>query len=90
MYSLPREKTGTSPVFPERHLNPSDNTQKLKNGTLQGNLQFIHLRNLANLEPAEQIKMKNYSNYQSVCLSQNLDDIAKDVLDLKEHIKRLH
>ena len=34
--------------------------------------------------------MQNYSNFQSVCLDQNLDDIAIDVLEMKENSVSVH
>jgi hypothetical protein len=34
--------------------------------------------------------MQNYANYQSVCLAQNLDDIAQDVIKTKGHMNGLH
>ena len=52
--------------------------------------QWIQMRNLADPESSESKKMQNYTNYQIVCMLQNIDDIAKDVLEIKEHIKKLH
>ena len=34
--------------------------------------------------------MQNYANYQSVCLSQNIDDMAQDILQTKSHMIGLH
>jgi archaellum component FlaC len=30
------------------------------------------------------------SNYQTICLHQNVDDLAKDVLDVKNHVSEIH
>ena len=38
----------------------------------------------------ENEKLHNYTNYQIVCMLQNIDDIARDVLEIKEHIKKMH
>lgn len=32
----------------------------------------------------------NYVNYQAVCLHQNVDDLVRDVLDIKGHVSKLH
>jgi len=34
--------------------------------------------------------MHNHSNYQSVCLAQNLDDIAQDIMQTKVHFNGIH
>ena len=57
---------------------------------MQAYPQFIHLCPPIATEPSEQIKLQNYINYQSVCLTQNLDEVAKDVYTLTEHSKKLH
>jgi chromosome segregation ATPase len=36
------------------------------------------------------VRLQNYANYQSVCLAQNIDDIAQDVLQTKIHMNGLH
>lgn len=36
------------------------------------------------------MRLQNYANYQSVCLAQNIDDIAQDVIQTKIHMNGLH
>jgi len=80
MYGLPRERPGNIITLPERSLEPTNNTPKFKNGYVQSDLQFSHYRSSSEDEPTEPVKFLNYNNYKSVCLAQNLDDLAKDVL----------
>jgi hypothetical protein len=80
----------SSTLLPKKSLGPSNSTPKFSNGALQADLQFVHLRSPTTVKPPEHLKLQNYINYQSVCLAQNLDNIANDVYDLKEHRKKLH
>ena len=48
------------------------------------------MRNLSDPEQSDSENMHNYTNYQIVCMLQNIDDIAKYVLEIKEHIKKMH
>jgi hypothetical protein len=80
----------SSALLPEKSLGPSNNTPKFSKETLQADLQFIHLHPPTATEPSEQIKLQNYINYQYVCLTQNIDEVAKDVFTLTEHSKKLH
>jgi chromosome segregation ATPase len=34
--------------------------------------------------------LQNYSNYQSICIAHNLDDLAQDVLQNKGHVNGIH
>jgi uncharacterized membrane protein len=34
--------------------------------------------------------LQNYSNYQSVCIAQNLDDLVQYVLQTKGHVNGIH
>jgi predicted nucleic acid-binding Zn-ribbon protein len=36
------------------------------------------------------VRLQNYANYQSVCLAQNIDDIAQDLVQTKIHMNGLH
>ena len=51
---------------------------KIKNGSVQSDLQFLHYQSSSEAEPIELVKLLNYNNYQSVCL------------EVKYHVRRIH
>jgi hypothetical protein len=91
-YDLPREKEtlGKSTIIPERYLGLGNFTPKYKEGTLIADMDFIQYRKASEEKSQDIIRMQNYSNYQSVCLAQNIDDMAQYILQTKSHITGIH
>ena len=76
---LPRSGKEKRTELPYRHLGPGNHIPKFQNDMV-ADLDFIKYKKL-DADPSQDIiKLQNYSNYQSVCLAQNLDDIAQDVI----------
>jgi len=48
------------------------------------------MKDMSDPDQTESTKLHTYTNYQIVCMLQNIDDIARDVLEVKEHINKLH
>lgn len=88
-YPLPRAGKEKKSEIPTRSLGTGNHTPKFQNN-LVADLDFIHYRKSDDPAPQENIRRQNYANYQSVCLAQNIDDIAQDVLKTKGHINGLH
>jgi hypothetical protein len=91
-YTLPREEEsfGKKNPLPERALGPGNYAPKFKDGSLVADLDFIHYRKATDEKPQDIVRLQNYSNYQAVCIAQNLDDIAQDVVQAKSHITGIH
>lgn len=89
-FSLPRAQYDLTTKINERYLEPANYRRTFKNGTLKSDFQWIQMKNMSDADKSETEKMHNYTNYQIVCMLQNIDDIAKDVLEIKEHIKKMH
>jgi hypothetical protein len=88
-YPLPRSGKEKRTELPYRNLGPGNHNPKFQNN-LVADLDFIQYRK-ADAEPSQDIiRMQNYANYQSVCLAQNIDDIAQDVIKTKGHMNGLH
>jgi hypothetical protein len=88
-YPLPRSGKEKRTELPYRNLGPGNHNPKFQNN-LVADLDFIQYRK-ADAEPSQDIiRMQNYANYQSVCLAQNIDDIAQDVMKTKGHMNGLH
>jgi hypothetical protein len=69
-------------------LGPGNYTPQFPND-LVSDLDFIKYRKTDASAPQDIIRLQNYANYQSVCLAQNLDDIAQDVIKTKTHLNGL-
>jgi hypothetical protein len=76
-------------TLPQRNLGPINHTPTFKNN-LVANLDFIQYRKTKAEKSQDIVRLQNYANYQSVCLAQNIDDIAQDVLQTKIHMNGLH
>jgi hypothetical protein len=50
----------------------------------------FHIEVLCKLCKEDTVRLQNYANYQSVCLAQNIDDIAQDLIQTKSHMNGLH
>ena len=87
---LPRGPQELSAKVNERYLDTGRSRRTFQNGTLKADMQWLHTKPVTDLDQPESEKVHNYTNYQIVCMLQNIDDLAKDVLEVKEHIKRLH
>jgi len=48
------------------------------------------MKDMSDPDQTELANLHNYTNYQIVCMLQNIDDIARDVVEVKEHIKKFH
>lgn len=67
------------------------NTRRtFSSGTKKAALQWLSMKDMSDPDQTESTKLHNYTNYQIVCMLQNIDDIARNVLEVKEHIKKLH
>lgn len=87
--SLPRARKEKKTEIPHRSLGTGNHTPKFQNN-LVADLDFIHYRKSDDPPPQEIVRLQNYSNYQSVCLSQNIDDLAADVQKANSHLNSLH
>lgn len=88
-YTLPRGDKDKSATLPQKSLGPGNHTPSFKNN-LVAVLDFIQYRK-ANAEKSQDVvRIQNYANYQSVCLAQNLDDMAQDIMQTKSHMNGLH
>jgi hypothetical protein len=86
---LPRSGKEKRTELPYRHLGPGNHIPKFQNDMV-ADLDFIKYRK-SDADPSQDIiRLQNYSNYQSVCLAQNLDDIAQDVIKTQRHLNGLH
>ena len=86
---LPRSVWDKKATLPHRNLGLGNHTPAFKND-LVADLDFIKYRK-ADAEPSQDIvRLQNYANYQSVCLAQNIDDIAQDLIQTKTHMNGLH
>jgi hypothetical protein len=86
---LPRSGKDKRTELPYKHLGPGNHILKFSNDMV-ADLDFIKYRKL-DADPSQDIiRLQNYSNYQSVCLAQNIDDIAQDVIKTKIHLNGLH
>jgi TolA-binding protein len=88
-YPLPRASKDKKSEIPQRSLGTGNHTPKFQNN-LVADLDFIKYRSADEPPPQEIVRLQNYSNYQSVCLAQNIDDLAQDVLKTKGHMNGLH
>jgi hypothetical protein len=88
-YPLPRAGRDKKSEIPIRSLGTGNHTPRFQNN-LVADLDFIQYRKPDDPIPQENIRLQNYANYQSVCLAQNIDDIAQDVLKTKGHMNGLH
>jgi predicted nucleic acid-binding Zn-ribbon protein len=87
--TLPRSSRDKRSELPQRSLGTINHVPKFQND-LVANLDFIRYRK-ANEPPSQEIiRLQNYSNYQSICLAQNIDDIAQDVVKTRAHLNSLH
>jgi hypothetical protein len=91
-YDLPREKeaSGKSNIVPERSLGPGNYAPKYKEGSLIVDMDFTQFRKASEERSQEVVRLQNYSNYQSACIAQNIDDMAQDILQTKGLITRMH
>jgi hypothetical protein len=89
-YPLPRADKEKTSTLPQGNLGPKNFTPVFKNDSLAADLDFIQYRKVDAEKSPDLIRLKNYSNYQSVCLAQNLDDLAQDVLQTKSHMNGIH
>jgi hypothetical protein len=53
-------------------------------------MDFMQYRKANDEKSQDIVRMQNYSNYQSICIAQNIDDMAQDILQTKSHIARIH
>jgi hypothetical protein len=86
---LPRAGKEKRSELPYRNLGPGNYTPQFPND-LVSDLDFIKYRKTDASAPQDITRLQNYANYQSVCLAQNLDDIAQDVIKTKTHLNGLH
>lgn len=86
---LPRGDKDKSATLPQRNLGPRNHTPTFKNN-LVADLDFIQYRKAEADKSQDIVRLQNYANYQSVCLAQNIDDIAQDVIQTKIHMNGLH
>ena len=89
-YTLPRADKEKTATLSQRSLGPGNFTPSFKNNTLVEYLDFVQYRKTDAEKSPDIVRLQNYSNYQSVCLAQNLDDIAQDVMQTKTHVNGLH
>ena len=73
--SLPRGDKDKSALLPQRNLGPGNHTPSFKNN-LVADLDFIQYRKSDTEKSQDIVRLQNDANYQSVCLSQNIDDMA--------------
>jgi hypothetical protein len=86
---LPRERS-TSPSFMEsRKLSNNPFRQTTYDGHQIIDCDFTRTRNRDEVVSNE-IKLLNYSNFQHCSLSHNLEDVARDIFESKEHNKKRH
>jgi uncharacterized coiled-coil protein SlyX len=76
-------------MLPQTNSLNGNHVPKFQNN-LVADLDFIHYRKTEESPPQEIVRLQNYSNYQSVCLSQNIDDLAIDVQKTNTHLNSLH
>jgi len=88
-YQLPRASKEKKYEIPQRSLGTGNHVPKFQNNSV-ADLDFIHYRKTEDPAPQEIVRLQNYSNYQSVCLSQNIDDLAIDVQKTNTHLNSLH
>lgn len=86
---LPRSGKEKKSELPYRNLGLGNYTPQFQND-LVSDLDFIKYRKADAEASQDIIRLQNYSNYQSVCLAQNLDDIGQDVIKTKTHLNGLH
>jgi len=89
-FSLPRAQSEISAKISDRHLEHGNTRRTFSNGTKKADLQWLSMKDMSDSDQTKSAKLHNYTNYQIVCMLQNIDDIARDVLELKEHTKKLH
>lgn len=89
-FSLPRAHSEISAKISFRHLEPGNTRRTFSNGTKKADFQWLSMKDMSNSDQTESTKLHNYTNYQIVCMLKNIDDIARDVLEVKEHIKKFH
>lgn len=87
-YPLPGGDKEKSATLPQRNLGPGNHTPSFKNN-LVVDLDFIQYRKADAEKSQDIVRLQNYVNYQSVCLAQNLDDMAQDILHTKSHMNGL-
>jgi hypothetical protein len=87
--TLPRSGRDKRSELPQRSLGTGNHIPKFQND-LVADLDFIRYRKSDEQPSQEIIRLQNYSNYQSVCLAQNIDDIAQDVIRTRSHLNSLH
>jgi uncharacterized protein YoxC len=63
---------------------------KYKDETVVADLDFVHYRKATDDRPPDLIRLQNYLNYQSICLAHNIDDMAHDILQIKQHVSGMH
>ena len=78
-YTLPRGDKDKFATLPQRSLGPGNHTPSFKNN-LVADLDFIQYRKADAEKSQDVVRLQNYANYQSVCLAQNLDDMAQDII----------
>jgi len=86
---LPRGDKDKKATLPQRSLGPGNHTPSFKND-LVADIDFIKYRKADAEQSPDVVRLQNYANYQSVCLAQNIDDIAQYVLQTKIHMNGLH
>ena len=89
-FSLPRAQSEVTAKIPERYLESGNSRRTFSNGTKKADFQWLSMKATSDPDQNENEKLHNYTNYQIVCMLQNIDDIARDVLEIKEHIKKMH
>ena len=87
--TLPRSGKDKRSELPQRSLGTGNHVPKFQND-LVADLDFIRYHKSDEPPSQEIIRLQNYSNYQSVCLAQNIDDIAQDVIRTRSHLNSLH
>jgi len=87
--TLPRSNRERRSELPQRSLGTGNHVPKFQND-LVVDLDFIRYRKSDEPPSQEIIRLQNYSNYQSVCLAQDIDDVAQDVIRTRSHLTSLH
>lgn len=86
---LPKSGRDKKPELPYRNLGPGNHIPKFQNDMV-ADLDFIKYRKVDVDPPQDIVRLQNYANYQSVCLAQNIDDIAQDLAQTKIHLNGFH
>jgi len=76
-FSLPRAQSEVTAKIPERYLESGNSRRTFSNGTKKEDFQWLSMRATCDPYQNENEKLHNYTNYQIVCMLQNIDDIAR-------------